>query len=160
MRTQFSSEAMAKLAAGYVVGSSGDCWEWRGRTNNARYGYLWLDGAQWLAHRAAWAAVNGPIPVGLYICHRCDNPLCVNPNHLFLGSPQENTQDSIAKGRSMGHPPAEARRKPRLRALADDTVRAIRQATGTQEEIAQRFNVSRPYVSELRSGKRKAHVSA
>jgi hypothetical protein len=76
-----------------------DCILWSGRIGNHRYGVVDVGGRSVLAHRQAWEDANGPIPVGLFVLHRCDNPPCVNPEHLFLGTHQDNMADMKAKGR-------------------------------------------------------------
>lgn len=76
-----------------------DCWVWIGACSSFGYGSLSIKGAKKVAHRFAWERANGPIPAGLYVLHRCDNPRCVRVEHLFLGSKAENTADKIAKGR-------------------------------------------------------------
>lgn len=76
------------------------CWVWRGTTNNKGYGMLGIGRErQVLAHRVAWESANGHVPDGMFVCHKCDNPRCVRPDHLFLGTNSDNIQDSIAKGR-------------------------------------------------------------
>lgn len=79
-----------------------DCIEWTGAINSGGYGNLWYEGKYWKAHRLAWAQANGPIPPGMFVLHRCDNPPCVNLEHLFLGTAADNTADMLAKGRSRG----------------------------------------------------------
>lgn len=78
------------------------CWPWVGGSLNEGYGCIRLGSSHGrivLAHRAAWAIANGPIPDGLFVLHHCDNPPCCNPAHLFLGTHQDNMDDMVAKGR-------------------------------------------------------------
>jgi hypothetical protein len=74
------------------------CWEWqRGRKG---YGQVWLEGKKWYAHRLAYTLCRGEIPPGKSICHTCDNPRCVRPSHLWLGSQTDNMRDMGRKGRT------------------------------------------------------------
>ena len=134
------------------------CVEWTGYRNGGGYGFREVGGRMWLMHRAMWTVTNGPIPVGMYCLHRCDNPSCVNVDHLYLGTARDNFDDAVRRGRHIGRVPDWGVRKKRLRKLSDETVRAIRCAEGTQQQIADRFGCSRSYVSEIRSGKRKSLV--
>lgn len=82
-----------------------DCWEWPGSINNNGYGSTKRNGENYV-HRAAWIKVNGPIPNGLFVLHKCDNPPCFRPSHLFLGDYVANGQDMAQKGRwRNGGPP-------------------------------------------------------
>ncbi len=80
----------------YVV--VGECWEFDGNISHG-YGRLTVDGKRVLAHRYSYEKFVGPILEGLMVCHKCDNPPCVNPDHLFLGTQLDNIRDCIAKGR-------------------------------------------------------------
>ena len=75
------------------------CWRWTGAVNTHGYGQTSLGGRQTGAHRLAWRFTYGPIPPGLSVLHRCDNPPCVRPDHLFLGTVTDNAVDMMAKGR-------------------------------------------------------------
>lgn len=76
------------------------CWEWTGTFRTTGYGQFLAAGQQWIAHRYAWKMANGPIPNGMFVCHKCDNPPCVRVSHLFLGTAADNAADMKAKGRS------------------------------------------------------------
>lgn len=77
-----------------------DCWEWEASFDGKGYGQFNIDGRTYRSHRVAWELLNGKIPNGLELCHHCDNPKCVNPNHLFLGTHKDNMHDMKLKGRN------------------------------------------------------------
>ena len=81
------------------VEKTDSCWLWTGCQQYTGYGMFWTGFKLKYAHRCAWELINGPIAKGLYICHTCDRPRCVNPNHLFLGTAGKNSKDSHQKGR-------------------------------------------------------------
>lgn len=135
----------------------GPCWQWTGCVV-ARYGQLSLGhpstpgSKRWKSHRFSWELHRGPVPDGLRVCHGCDNCLCVNPSHLFLGTQKENVHDAIRKGRrnAFGH-----------QKLNADDVRVIRAqaARGILHiDIAKAFGVARNTVSQIVSGKTWAHL--
>jgi len=84
------------------VQKSDGCWTWAGATWGRGYGAFKHEGRQVYAHRFAWEMAKGPIPAGLFVCHHCDNPLCVRPDHLFLGTHTDNMRDASRKGRLYG----------------------------------------------------------
>jgi hypothetical protein len=80
----------------------GACVVWGGLRKQDGYGQLHFRTVYWKAHRAAWAAAHGPIPDDLHVLHRCDNPACIKPKHLFLGTHADNMADKVSKGRATG----------------------------------------------------------
>lgn len=154
-----------------------ECWEWTGYRLRLGYGRLTYHGRTTAAHRLAYAFAHGPIPEGLFICHRCDNPPCCNPAHLFLGTVADNNADMRAKGRHRTgdqhplrlHPECCARgdrsgartHPERLRRgsaagpakLTDDQVRAIRtrweQGGISQRVLGRAYGVSPSHISGI-----------
>ena len=81
-----------------------DCWEWQAATNKLGYGVVMYHGSGALAHRIVWLLENGDVPDGLCVLHTCDNPPCCNPEHLWLGTREDNNKDRAAKGRGGNNP--------------------------------------------------------
>lgn len=103
-RERATARVAAELADRFwaKVDRSGECWTWTASAHSFGYGRFGIGRRVFTAHRVAWELVNGPVPGGLHVCHRCDNPPCVRPDHLFLGTAKENLRDMIAKGRGGG----------------------------------------------------------
>lgn len=140
-------------------GNPDSCWPWRGGHDQDGYGKVWdADVHRSVsAHRVAWEQVNGQIPPGLVVCHRCDNPPCVNPSHLFLGTVQDNNTDKLAKGRHRGNTTGQL--GDRARRLSDAAVAEIRRRyTGTygqQAQLGREFGVSGQHIRAIVLGERR-----
>lgn len=116
------------------------CWLWRGALNRHGYGRAVIDGVVWLAHRYAYLLDTGKSPGDLKVCHRCDTPACIRPQHLFLGTQADNVSDMIRKGR--------ARHATRL---SPEQVIAIRADTRAQRRIAADYHIDQSTVSDIKN---------
>ena len=123
------------------VDKGAECWAWNGTRGNGGYG-MFKGTKTGLAHRMSYTLANGPIPIGLDVLHRCDNPPCVNPAHLFLGTNSDNQQDCIAKGR---HAP------PPTQKLTADIVRGIRRSRASAKDLAAIHGVTRSTIYDIRN---------
>jgi hypothetical protein len=160
-----------------VRSAPGECWSWSGATHEAGYGVLGRGGRSHglaRAHRVSWEIHHGPVPEGLWVLHKCDNPICTNPEHLFLGTAADNHADMRAKGRMVPPPRLLGDRNPRrirppkgelngAAKLTDESVREIRRLymprVVTLADLATRFGVSESVVGAVVRGVRWSHVT-
>jgi hypothetical protein len=135
----------------YVVAGNG-CWNWIATKDRDGYGLLTHHrGKQIRAHRASYEFHVAKIPTGLFVCHSCDNPSCVNPEHLFVGTSKENTRDMIDKNR---RPVLCGEKHPNAK-LTNDQVAQIKQLRSENrllKDIANQFNISFQTVSSITKG--------
>lgn len=132
-----------------VVFSDG-CWIWKGRLDRHGYGKWYLNKRLRIAHRVAWEMAYGPIPDGLFACHHCDNPACVRPDHIFLGTALDNQRDRIMKGR----PGAKT-------SLTNDEVRALRADHAARvplKELERRYRIGHTQVWRIVARKQRKYV--
>lgn len=95
----YSTDKLRNIIKANSLISDDGCWLWQRSLNRAGYGHAWNGIAVMLAHRMSFVAFRGEILTGMYICHKCDTPKCVNPDHLFMGTPSDNVIDSYNKNR-------------------------------------------------------------
>ena len=145
-----------------IVDASTGCWLYKGYRQTCGYGQLYVEGRRILAHRMSWIAHKGEIPAGMLVCHTCDTPRCVNPEHLFLGTHKDNSDDCVSKGRAyMQRTGADFSftRLPRSRKLSEQKVQAIRESTADLASLSEKYKVSKACISMIRNGKRKKLVA-
>lgn len=153
---------VARFNTKWVLDSETGCWLWTASVAGPMgYGQIKLprERKQAYAHRVSYMIHHGEIPVGRQICHRCDTPRCVNPEHLFLGTSQDNHDDMVAKGRGRGGSSV-GETNPSAK-LSETEVREIKKllAAGVSgRRIAKFFSISSPLVSMIAKGKLWSHV--
>lgn len=130
-----------------VVPRLDGCQVWVGPRQRNGYGLVWCRDRQRLAHRVAFEAKHGAIPDGLCVLHRCDNPPCVNPDHLFLGTKLDNARDAMRKGRTLR---GQDNGNAKLSASAVRQIRAVYAAGGgSQRALAAKFCVSQSQIGKI-----------
>lgn len=139
----------------YEVNELSGCWEWLGGRYDDGYGMFRFGGTTGQAHRYSWELSHGEIPDSALVCHSCDNPSCVNPEHLFLGTPGVNMEDKVQKGRqAKGVEFSSAK-------LTDASVLEIRNLVhggAKRVLVADQFGVSSALISLVCTGKTWKHV--
>lgn len=138
----------------YIINKSTECWEATGFLNKGGYKKMIVQGKTMLAHRVSFLLFNGSIPNGMQVCHKCDNPKCLNPKHLFLGSAMDNMQDKINKGRHRGAKSGDMHHSSRLTAWQVSEIRKKLNNKTNQYEIAKEYGVSQSIISNIKTGKR------
>jgi len=132
-----------------------NCWEWIGCKNKKGYGWFYINGRPHTAQRISWIIHFGTITEPLCICHKCDNPGCVNPHHLFEGTNQENTADRHAKGRSKGPQGT----KHAMAKLSDADIVSIRRSSLPSRTLGALYHVSKTQILRIKKGISWKHVS-
>ena len=153
-------------------GGAEACWPWLGAVHRAGRGIIWASSERRaaIASRIAYELEIGPIPDGLFVCHHCDHPLCVNPSHLFLGTPAENSADMVAKGRQCRgeqshfhlHPEQQRGESNGQAKLSEEQVHEIRRRLFagdiSQRELGMEFGISQSQVSRISRCQEWAHI--
>ncbi len=149
--------------ARWALAPTTGCWMWIGAMFQHGYGHFSsrYAGRKWIdcAHRVSWQLHHGEIPRGLFVCHKCDTPRCVNPNHLFLGTSKENTQDAVSKDR-MHRPFGEKSNGAKLTEADVRKILAMHASGMSARAIARDFPVGGQSVRNIIRGITWGHLNA
>ena len=149
-REQEASRFWAKVAKGQ------GCWLWTGTLGRRGYGVVIRAQKRIRAHRFAWTLEHGAIPDGLWVLHKCDNPRCVRPDHLFLGTHRDNVNDQVAKLRHMR---GERNGRARFTEAQIQAIREAHAAGATQVALAKQYGTTQPRISAIVLRKLWRHVA-
>lgn len=146
------------------VGKEDECWEWQSSINTPGYGHFRDDGELYLAHRTAWKLEEGDIGDN-WVLHHCDNKICVNTNHLYLGDESDNVQDAWDRGQMYYTGPYiepedfQGEKGPGAK-LTNSEVKKIKEKLGdyTQVELADEYGVQQGTISNIKLGKTWSHI--
>lgn len=122
------------------------CWLWTGSISGLRYGGITHEGKDERAHRVSWILFRGPIPDGINVLHKCDTTLCVNPDHLFLGTQAVNVLDMHAKGRAT---PTPGERNGRAKLVLTQVIEIRCRASENRDDLAGEFHVSTSLITQI-----------
>lgn len=155
------------ILARYKVNKDNGCWEWIGAMSNTGYGIVKHLGKRIGAHRASWIIHFGEInDIKMFVCHKCDNRKCINPDHLFLGTNSDNMRDCYQKGR-MVIPEANRFKlgsEPSNKTISNELMKQINEAIENREnksikKICEEFNVSYQAVRDSRRKKKRSYYN-
>lgn len=155
------------------------CWEWKGTINTMGYGEMCVQGRIQRAHRLSYILFKGEIPKGIFVCHICDNPKCINPDHLWLGTAKQNNEDCLRKGRwkgrtgiklSLEHKKklsgpkkswfknGEKHPRSKLKELDIKEIRNMLNEDFTYQEIADKFGLSQSSLADIKFRRTWSHI--
>jgi hypothetical protein len=146
LRPRNSPVTLEFMRANCRVDAQTDCWVWLKYKNPEGYGNVSHHHKIQKAHRVMWELVHGQPPEGKMVCHRCDNPPCINPDHLFLGTDATNAFDAVLKDR-------------RGKKLNNAQAKAVRSDTRTYRQICAEYGISQGMVSMIKHGQRRPHLN-
>lgn len=138
------------------VDKTESCWIWKGRTDRQGYGWFRWDYRDQKSHRLSYQWAKGSIPQGQFVCHSCDNPSCVNPDHLWIGSLQDNHRDMMNKGRH-GYGVMKGSKNASAK-LTEAQVLEIRATPGPNWRIAEKYGVSKCTIDEIKTRTTWRHI--
>lgn len=134
-----------------------DCWLWTATKNNKGYGMFTISAliGKEVAHRVSYKLSKGPIPRGLFVCHECDTPACVNPKHLFLGTNRDNMRDMVAKGRAGKGPGFSGDTHPSSKFTSNQITEMRKAYVGgqTATSLAEQFGMDRSAINDVLGGR-------
>lgn len=158
MPQDYTTKLIKRFNKKICINPETGCWDWIGTKDSKGYGKIWVGEKLARSHRVAYTIHVGNIPDGLIVCHHCDNPGCVNPDHLFVGTNADNMKDKTCKGRARGQGKGESHS---LAKLTEDDIRSIRKekASGVRQRVlARKYGVSEQHMSDICKGRYWSHV--
>ena len=147
-------ELIERFNDNYMPVTESGCWIWMLDCDQNGYGKISIKNKAYYAHRVSWELHNNSIPKGMFVCHKCDNPSCVNPDHLFLGTQSDNMQDMKSKGRD-NYVNGENHKFAKLR---EKDVRKILISNKTNNELAKQYDISSSQICLIRRRGSWKHV--
>lgn len=150
-RGTYRAETLPTRLHSKILKDASGCWNWFGAHDSDGYGFIGHVDKLIRAHRVAWLIYRGEIPEGMQVLHRCDNPPCCNPDHLFLGTVRDNMKDKMSKNRWRGG--------SKLKESDIRKIRALRASGGKTKVIAKRFSITRCMVWSIVARRSWKHVA-
>lgn len=150
-------DVILRFTEKYTPDSTTGCWEWQARKNANGYGTLKFNRKSWLAHRISAFLYKEDYTESLHVCHHCDNPGCVNPEHLFMGTDKDNAEDKARKGRGRG---GVGSRNIKAKLTDEQAIAIKRDPRLPYRIIAAEYGVTTPQVWSIKAGRTWRHIEA